>query len=47
MFQTLDQQMGRNRSRLRLLREAFSAAAAVLLAGAGFQAIYSFIFALD
>ncbi|HTS46670.1 MAG TPA: hypothetical protein VMH05_01935 [Bryobacteraceae bacterium] len=47
MFQTLDERMERNRSRLQLFREALSGAAAVLLAGAGFQAIYSLIFALD
>ena len=47
MFQSLDEQMERKRSGLRLLREALSGAAAVLLAGAGFQAIYSLIFALE
>lgn len=47
MFQSLDERLERNRSRLQLLREALSGAAAVLLAGAGFQAIYSLIFALD
>ena len=47
MFQSLDERLERNRSPLQLLREALSGAAAVLLAGAGFQAIYSFIFALE
>lgn len=47
MFQSLDELMERNRSRLQLFRETLSGAVAVLLTGAAFQAIYSLIFALE